>query len=529
MEPQPWIARPSSPRMIDPPRTDNLLRKTAGGAGWTISWRAATRALGFLSTLVLARVLVPADFGLVALALSFARAIDVFGEIGVKDALVRATSSDRDAYDAAFTVNAIRGVITTVLVAASAGPFAHFFGDPRLYFVVLVLATTILLDSLENIAVDDFRRDLDFHREFQLFIFPRIAQVTITVTLALTFANYWALVVGIVTSRALQTIISYVMHSYRPRISLKAWRDIFGFSVWTWLLSMARMIRDRCVVMVIGGMLNPAALGVFSVGSEIATLPESEFILPLGRACFAGFAAARRSGLNVPETYLRIVSSTSIIAIPISIGISSLAAPLVYVAFGSNWLEAVPVVEILAVTGALAVLTRISTTLFNAFAYLGSLFWTAVFISVVQVVLLVPLVWYAGIVGAAIALAFAALIEQMILSFLAFRRLALWPRDLLSRIWRCLTASAAMAALLVWSGLGWSVSAPTIGANLGHMFAASFAGAAVYLATLLGLWLISGRPNGPEMDILSIVRGSSSGLFGFIRRRTALLWTTQSR
>lgn len=515
--------------MIDPDRTDDVLRKTAGGAGWTIGWRGATRALGFLSTLVLARVLVPADFGLVALAMSFSRAVDVFGEIGVKEALIRATNSNRDAYDAAFTVNATRGVITTALIAASAGPFARFFGDPRLYFVVLALSVTILLDALENIAVADFRRHLDFHREFQLFVFPRMAQVVVTVTLALVFANYWALVAGILISRTLQTIISYVMLSYRPRISLQAWRDIVGFSVWTWLLSMVQMIRDRCVVMVVGGMLNPAALGVYSVGSEIATLPETEFILPLGRACFAGFAAARRAGLSVPETYLRILSSTSIIAIPASIGISSLAAPLVHVAFGSKWLEAAPVVEILAAAGALAVLTRISTALFNAFAYLGPLFWISVFMSLVQLVVLVPLVWYAGIVGAAIALAFAALIEQAVLSTLAFRRLAIGVGHLLSRIWRCLAASAAMTVLLALSGLGWASSADTISGNLRQLFVTSLSGAAAYLIILLGLWLISGRPNGPEVDVLSVVRGGSTRLYGFVSRQAALHWTTGSR
>jgi lipopolysaccharide exporter len=324
-------------------------------------------------------------------------------------------------------------------------------------------------------------------------------------------------------------VFSYVMHPYRPRISLRAWRDIVGFSVWTWLLSMARMIRDRCVVMIVGGMLNPAELGVFSIGQEAATLPESEFIGPLGRACFAGFAAARRAGLSMSETYLRIVASTSVIAIPASIGISSVAAPLVYAAFGSKWMEAVPVVEILAVTGAFAVLTRISTTLFNAFAYLGSLFWTAVFISVAQIALLVPFVSYRGIVGAAIALAIAALIEMSILSVLAFRRLAMRPWDLLSRIWRCLMASAAMAVLLALSDLGWSTSSATIAANVWQLFAATFVGAAVYVITLLGLWFVSGRPNGPEVDLLSIVRGGSAGLYGSFRRWTVLLWTTASR
>ena len=121
--------------VTDPDQTGALLEKTAGGAGWTIGWRAATRALGFLSTLVLARVLVPADFGLVALAMSYAQAIDVFANLGVQDALVRATNSDRAMYDAAFTVNAVRGFVTAVVIGATAGPFASFFEDPRLFYV----------------------------------------------------------------------------------------------------------------------------------------------------------------------------------------------------------------------------------------------------------------------------------------------------------------------------------------------------------------------------------------------------------
>ena len=140
------IGPPEAPT-TDPERTGALLEKTAGGAGWTNGWRAATRALGFLSTLVLARILVPADFGLVALAMSFSRAIDIFADIGVQDALVRASHNSRATYDAAFTANAVRGGITAVVIAVSAGPFAKFFGDPRLFYVVLALGLAVLLDA----------------------------------------------------------------------------------------------------------------------------------------------------------------------------------------------------------------------------------------------------------------------------------------------------------------------------------------------------------------------------------------------
>ena len=86
----------------------------------------------------------------------------------MQDALVRATTPDRATYDAAFTINAIRGLITAVVVAVSAWPFATFFDDPRLFYVVLALALAVMLDASENVGVADFRRNFAFRREFQL-------------------------------------------------------------------------------------------------------------------------------------------------------------------------------------------------------------------------------------------------------------------------------------------------------------------------------------------------------------------------
>jgi O-antigen/teichoic acid export membrane protein len=516
--------------MTEAEHTDALLRKTAGGAGWTISWRAATRALGVLSTFVLARILVPADFGLIALATSFSAAIDTFSELGVREALIRApTHSGKDAYDTAFTISLIRGVITTAILVASAGLFARLFGDPRLYFVILALSVTLLLDCVENVGVADFRRHLNFHREFQLLIFPRLAQVVVTIVLAVTLANYWALVAGLLTSRVLQTIASYVMHPYRPHLSLKEWRWFVSFSVWTWLLSMARIIKDRCVIMVIGGMLNPAKLGLYSLGLEIAVLPETEFVAPLGRASFAGFAAARRAGLSVPETYLRIAAWSSVVVLPAGIGISSIAAPLVYLAFGPRWLEAVPVVQILAAAGAIIGVSRISMSLFNAFAYFGALFWSLIIISLVQIAILVPLIWYDGITGAAWAGAVATVAQSVVFSVLAIRRFQIRSWDIISRIWRCLAASVAMAAALAFSGLGWAESAVTVAENIRLLLLTSLAGAAVYAAALLGLWVLSGRPTGPEQDMFSLIRQVGALAYNFLSRRTALLWSAVSR
>ena len=102
--------------------TESILAKTARGAGWVIGWRLVTRSLGLISTLFLVRLLHPADFGLVTLAMSFGQAIDSLSSLGVEEAVIREKHPTRDLYDSAFTINVIRGFATAVVVALAAWP-----------------------------------------------------------------------------------------------------------------------------------------------------------------------------------------------------------------------------------------------------------------------------------------------------------------------------------------------------------------------------------------------------------------------
>ena len=338
----------------------SVLAKTARGAGWVICWRMATRALGLVSTLILVRLLVPGDFGLVALATAMAQAIDAFSTLGVQDAIIREKSPDRAMYDTGFTLSAIRGLLTAVLLAGGAVPIAVFFDEPRLTEILYALAGAMLLSGLENVGIVDFRRDFAFEREFLLQILPRILGIVSAIAFAFTFVNYWALVVGISVTRVTRFVLSYVMHPYRPRLSLKAWSGIASFSIWSWVISIAMLLRDRSDSFVIGRVMNTTDVGIYSVGMEIASLPTTELIEPLGRACFSGFSAAGHAGISLSDTYLRVISITALLTLPAGFGISLIADPLIRLAFGARWVEAIPLVSILAIGGTFTLFGTIS-------------------------------------------------------------------------------------------------------------------------------------------------------------------------
>ncbi len=500
---------------------ESILARTARAAGWVIGWRMLTRALGLVSTLFLVRLLLPADFGLVTLAVSFGQALDSLSSLGVEEAVIREPSPTRELYDSAFTINVIRGVASAAIVAAAAWPVAQFFADGRLLPVMLVLAGVSLVGAFENIGIVDFRRDLTFEKEFVLMAVPRLISIFVAIGLAWLLRSYWALVCSIVVSAVVRTGLGYVMHPCRPRFGLRAWRQIAGFSFWSWLLSLTALVNDRCASFVIGRLFGIAEVGVFAVGAEIAALPTTELISPLSRACFSGFASARSSGsaADSAQAFLRVVASTALLALPAGVGISLVAGPIVALAFGPNWTGAVPVIQVLGVALTLYVVGMIGGAMMSAHARLRRMFWVQLLAVVVKLGLLLALVVPYGLLGAAVAAGLAAALEQLLILAVTLRYLRVGLGALLAATWRSMAAAAMMAAGMAAAGLGWTGGRlGDAGAALELAVAIPF-GAALYGAAVLVGWLLAGRPAGPERDLAAMLRRGGGRAFSVAARQ----------
>jgi lipopolysaccharide exporter len=483
------------------PPPDSLLIRTARGAGWVVAWRLGMRALGLVSTLVLVRLIQPADFGIIALATSFMQTIDGMLTLGTEEAVIREHVPGRTFYDTAFTLNLLRGLSVTLLVAALAYPAAGFFDDPRLGPVLLFVACLPVLDGCANIGAVDFRRDFAFHKEFAIMVLPKLCGIVAAMTAAALLHSYVAMLFGMGVNRALRVAMSYVMHPYRPRLSLKAWRGLAGYSIWTWLLSLAVLVRDRSDSLLLGRLMNTTSVGFYSIGAEIAALPTTELIEPLGRAAFSGFAAGRQQRADPGETFLRLIGSAALLTLPAGVGLSLVAAPLVALAFGSGWAPAVPVLRILSLSFTVMVFGHLSLHLLSAHALLGRLVGITVTGAAVRVALLALLIPPFGLTGGAIGAAIAVLVEQTATLATALRRFHVAPRSMIRRVWRPTLAAAVMAWVLAAVGPGWSDDT-----GIASLLEAVVGGAAIYLAVLLSSWLLAGRPDGAETDVLALLR-----------------------
>jgi O-antigen/teichoic acid export membrane protein len=150
------------------------------GAAWMVLFRLCDRSIGVVSTTILARLLLPADFGLVAMAMSIIALLEMAMSFSFEIALIQKSNPERDYYDTAWTLNVLSALAGACVTAALAHLVASFYADPRLVAVLLAIAATWLVTGFENVGTVNFRRRMDFAVEFRFMAAKRIIAFVVT-------------------------------------------------------------------------------------------------------------------------------------------------------------------------------------------------------------------------------------------------------------------------------------------------------------------------------------------------------------
>ena len=474
------------------------------GAGWMIAWRAASRVLGFASTLILARLLAPSDFGLLAMAVTFSSAVDEISQIGLGDALVRRQEQGLRLHDTAFTLQVLRGLLTGLVVALAAPLASMWFAEPRLTPLLLVLAGLSVLSSFENIGIVEYRRDMRYGMQFRLLIVPRLAQVVVGIVSALLLQSYWALLIAIGVSKVMRLIMTYVLHPFRPRPSLACWRDLVGFSVWSWAASIARLAWDRLDAFVVGPFFGARQLGVYLLGTEMAMLPISELVVPAAEVLFPGFVAARNRGTDPVGLAFRVASTLLLATVPLAIMISAAAGAIVLVLLGPQWAEARPIIEIFAWACMLSPFSFVGSSILVAGSHVRRDFQVMAVAAAVKGILvyIAALSGNTRLVAAAIVLSVALEALLFTLQLRAIGNLNI--RDSLGSLCRTTAAGGAVCAVLAGCGVGWAAAPLSVDAALLHCVTVGLLVFGIYIPVQIALWWFAGRPDGPEQQALEI-------------------------
>jgi len=429
------------------------------------------------------------------MAMSVIVALELLRGFNFDVALIQNQGADRSFYDTAWTLNIVFGVLLGVLVLVMALPAAQFYGEPRLGSVMQALALSTFVSGFENIGVVAFRKDLTFHKEFALRIGQKLCALAITLPLAFALRSYWALVIGMVGSSVCGVLISYVAHPFRPRLSLAATSQLMSFSKWLLAHNMVCFLRDRTPDFLIGRIAGPTALGVFSLSNEIASLPTAELVSPINRAVLPAYAKMAENLETLRRGFLNVIGLVALLALPAGFGIAATSGLIVETVLGDQWLAAIPLISVLAIFGGLNALTTNCGAVHLALGRPR----TVTMIGIAQVAFLVPtLIWsgyYYGAIGVAWTYLASAVLVSIPLNYaVALSRLELPAKRVASLLWRPAVATAVMYVVA-------HQAAGQLRPGVAALLFTVALGAAAYAVMLLCLWLVAGRPAGPEKTV----------------------------
>jgi lipopolysaccharide exporter len=448
--------------------------RTARGMIWAYGSYVGGRLLILASTAILARILTPDDFGLVALALTFMALLEGVANLGLGQALVVQKGEDiRERADSVFFAGVALGLTLSVAIAALSPLIASFFDQPDLESLTIVLGANFLLRSFGSTHYALAQKELDFRTRTVAEFADVVVRGSVGVALALAGFGAWSLVLGYLAGTLALNVALWLLVDWRPRLraSFKHIREMVRFGATVSGVNVVAALISNVDYLFVGKALGATALGLYTLAFRLPELIIVNLAVVAQEVLFPAFSAIDRAALR--QAFLTSFRFTVMLALPCAVGMIILAEPAVLTLFGEQWKDSVGAMQLLSLYALLATLGIPAGVAYKATGKAGILLWVALARLVLLIVAL-TLVIDQGIMAAAACQVGVVGLAEVAMIGVASRQFQLPVRRIAAEMLPGLAGSLAMVLpLLAVRGL---IETPVIALSVGILV-----GAATYL------------------------------------------------
>jgi PST family polysaccharide transporter len=418
---------------------------------WAYGSYVGGRALVLVSTAVLARLLTPSDFGVVALALTFMTFLETIKDIGLTQALIGSPPEERaERTQTVFVWTVLIGAVLAAVAAASAPLAARFFDHDVLVGVIPVLALNFLVQALGATHDSLARIGLDYRTRTIAEMGDVILRGTAGIALALAGAGVWSLVLGYLIGSIVRVAVLWWKVPWRPRLrwSTLHLRDLVAFGGVLMLVDIASAFSHNMDYLFVGRVLGSEQLGLYTIGFRLPELIIINLAIVAGDVLFPAYASLDPARLR--EGFLVSLRAIALLVFPVCAMLVVLARPLVLVLFGDQWEPSIEVMRILAIYAVLSTLNIPAGVIYKVTRRARIL----LFFAIPFLVALFAVLWRVtdeGIVAVAWGLSGVAVVQSMTMLVVAAGVLEVpYPQVL----------RALVAPVLIGVGMGLAMLAP---------------------------------------------------------------------
>jgi len=345
-----------------------LVSATIKGTAWNYVTFALSKGVTFIATLILARLLTPNEFGLMALGLIVIGFLDTFRGMGVENVIIYKQENIEHNSNVAFTLGLIINStisITTFLIA----PFvATFFEDPRMTDILRALSVVFVIWGIGNIHAARLKKEMRFRQTLLPELGKSTAKAIVSIGMALLGYGVWSLVWGQIAANVAASSLYWLSYRWRPHLDLDldTSRELLGYSSQIVLIAFMGMISSNIDYMIVGKRLGSENLGYYTMAFRVPELLILSTCYIVSNALFPAYSKVQNDQKTLQKGFLLSLSYVALFTVPVGVGIMIVTPELIKVVFGDRWIPSIPVMQAISLYAVIYSLSFIVGEICNA-------------------------------------------------------------------------------------------------------------------------------------------------------------------
>ena len=328
---------------------DSLRQKTVSGLVWTFLEKFALNAFGFIQGVILARLLLPSDYGLIAMTGVFFAVSYALVDTGFTSALIRKKERTEIDYSTVYVTNVTLSLVFCLILCLCSPIIANFYDEPRLRSIVCVNAGLLFFGSFIAVQGARLSIQLDFKTKSKISVISVVSTGIVSIILAYMGFGVWSLILPNFFSVLMRGILYWVYQRWFPGVqfSWKIYREFFSYGSKLMLSSLMEAVYNNVYPLVIGKYYTSAHLGYYEKGNSYASLPASTLSGILYKVTFPVLSKIQDDDVRLEDVYRRLIRLSAYVVFPIMILLFVLARPLVLVLITEKWANCIIYIQIL--------------------------------------------------------------------------------------------------------------------------------------------------------------------------------------
>lgn len=375
-------------------------RRLLTGMAWMFAGSWSEQAISFAVFIVLARLLGTEAFGLATMAIVFVLFAEFLVRQTLTETIIQLKNLENGHLDAIFWLLGFLSILLVTILILSAEHIAQIFSEPRIANYLIWATPTILITGFSGVPVSLLKREFKFRALAIRATLGVLVGGIAGIVLAIQGFGVWSFIAQRVVQISVDYSLVWIAHPWKPKFRAKRrhFRDVIGFSSQVIGIRLSELISVNTPVVVIGVFFGPAMLGQYAIGWRLVEVLSTLITLPIQFVAQPAFAHLDRSKAKVGDLLTNIISTSGLITFASFFGMATVSAPTINFFFGANWVEAIPIHQVLCLLGIYLSIERLQQVFCLALGYAKALFYLSLAEALVGIVAILAFVDY-GVLG----------------------------------------------------------------------------------------------------------------------------------